>query len=72
MNIVMDADYQSIREVMERRGTMAGQNKRIPVVMVSKQRADHMDEVETRMRKVQIALPFIIGIISFIAGVRMF
>ena len=72
MKEYIDTEYESIRDVMRSRGTRAGENKRIPVVMVSKQKADHMDAVEARMRKVQIALPFIIGILSFIAGVRIF
>jgi hypothetical protein len=71
MNYI-DAEYESIRDVMESRGRMEGHCKRLPVTIVSKDRADHLDKVEERMRKVQIALPFIIGIISFIAGVRLF
>lgn len=65
-------EYMDIRGLMAQRGTQAGQLKRVPVVMVSKEKADHMEEVEARMRKVQILAPFIIGIIGFIAGVRMF
>lgn len=72
MKPYMDAEYESIRNVMESRGTMAGQNKRLPVVLVSKDKAEHMDKVEERMRKVQIVLPFLIGIIGFIAGMRIF
>ena len=65
-------EYMDIRGLLSQRGTMEGQLKRLPVVMVSKAKADHMEEVEARMRKVQILAPFIIGIIGFIAGVRMF
>jgi hypothetical protein len=65
-------EYMDIRGLMAQRGTRAGENKRLPVVMVSKARADSLDLIEKRMRKVQIAAPIIIAIISFIAGVRMF
>lgn len=65
-------EYMDIRGLLAQRGTMEGQLKRLPVVMVSKAKADHMDQVEARMRKVQIIAPFLIGIIGFIVGVRMF
>ena len=65
-------EYMDIRGLMQQRGTQGGQLKRLPVVMVSKAKADHMEEVEKRMRRVQMAAPFLIGIIGFIAGMRMF
>lgn len=68
----MDAQYESIRSVMDSRGTTGGQNKRIPVTLVSKDRAEHLDKVEERIHNVQIALYFVIGILSFIAGMRIF
>ena len=64
-------EFMDIRAIMDQRGTMGGELKRLPVTLVSKARAEHLDLVEERMRKVQIALPFIIGVISFIAGMRM-
>ena len=65
-------EYMDIRALMDQRGTRGGELKRLPVTLVSKARADHLDKVEERMRKVQIVLPFVIGIISFIAGMRIF
>ena len=65
-------EYMDIRALMDQRGTRGGELKRLPVTLVSKARADHLDKMEERMRKVQIILPFVIGVISFIAGMRIF
>lgn len=65
-------EWEDIQGVFAQRGTRSGENKRLPVVMVSKDKAEHMDKVEERMRKIQIVLPFLIGIIGFIAGMRIF
>lgn len=64
-------EYLDIRGLMAQRGTMGGQNKRLPVVLVSKERADHLDQVEERMRRVMMAAPFVVGAVAFLAGVMM-
>lgn len=64
-------EYMDIRQLMAQRGTRGGENKRLPVVLVSKHRADHLDEVEERLKKVQMILPAAIAVIAFIAGMSM-
>ena len=65
-------EYLDIRGLMAQRGTQEGQLKRIPVVLVSKAKADHMDVVEARMRKVQMIAPFIILLLGIISGAKIF
>lgn len=65
-------EYMDIRCIMAQRGTQEGQLKRIPVVVISKAKVDHMDELEARMRKVQIVAPFIILLLGIITGARIF
>jgi hypothetical protein len=65
-------EYMDIRGIMAQRGTQEGQLKRIPVVVISKAKVDHMDELEARMRKVQIVAPFIILLLGIITGARIF
>lgn len=65
-------EYMDIRGIMAQRGTQEGQLKRIPVVVISKAKVDHMDELEARMRKVKIVAPFIILLLGIITGARIF
>jgi hypothetical protein len=57
-----------IRGLMAQRGTRAGENKRIPMKLVSNARAEQLEAVEIRLRKIQIAAPFVIGGIAFLVG----
>ena len=64
-------EYMDIRGIMLQRGTRSGENKSIPVTLVSKAAADHLSEVENRLRKIQIAAPFVIGGLAFLIGLMM-
>lgn len=61
-------EYMDIRALMAQRGTRAGELKRIPMQLVSKVAADHLSEVEIRLRKIQIATPFVIAGLCFLIG----
>lgn len=61
-------EYMDIRAVMAQRGTRGGELKRLPVTLVSKERAEHLDLVEERMRKLMIAAPFVTGALAFAFG----
>lgn len=64
-------EYMDIRALMAQRGTRGGELKRLPVVLVSKSRADHLDAVEARLRNVMIAAPFVVGAVAFLAGMML-
>lgn len=64
-------EYLDIRGLMAQRGTRAGENKRIPMTMVSKAAADRLSEVEIRLRKVQIATPFVLCALGLLVGLAM-
>jgi hypothetical protein len=64
-------EYMDIRGLMAQRGTRAGENKRIPVTLVSKAAADHLSEVEIRLRKVQIATPFVLCFLGLLIGIML-
>ena len=61
-------EYMDIRHLMEQRGTRAGELPRVPMQLVSKAAADHLEEVDRRLRKVQIAAPFVIGALGLLIG----
>lgn len=61
-------EYMDIRGLMAQRGTRAGENKRIPMKLVSNVRAEQLEAVEIRLRKIQIAAPLVIGGIAFLIG----
>ena len=61
-------EYMDIRCLMTQRGTRAGENKRIPMTLVSNERAQQLEAVEIRLRHIQIAAPFVIGGLAFLVG----
>ena len=72
MNMVVDAEYESIRDIMKSRGTNAGQNKRIPVTILRKDKVDNYEKLDERMHKLQVALVIAIALLGFIAGAMIF
>lgn len=65
---MIDKEYMEIRSVMEQRGTRGGENKRLPVTIVNNVAVKHLEEVEIRLRKVQMAAPVAIGLIGLMIG----
>ena len=61
-------EYMDIRCRMALRGTRAGENKRIPMTLVSNARVEQLEAVEMRLHKIQIAAPFVIGGLAFLIG----
>ena len=72
MNLVVDAEYESIRDIMKNRGTNAGQNKRIPVTILRQDKVDNYEKLDERMHRLQIALVIAIAVLGFIAGAMIF
>lgn len=72
MNLVADAEYESIRDIMKSRGRNAGQNKRIPVTVIRKDKVDNYEKLDERMHRLQIALVIAIAVLGFIAGAMIF
>lgn len=64
-------EYMDIRALMAQRGTRGGELKRLPVTLVSKERAEHLDMVEARMHKLMIAAPFVMGLAGLCIGLMM-
>lgn len=72
MNMVVDAEHESIRDIMKSRSTNAGQNKRIPVTILRKDKVDNYEKLDERMHKLQVALVIAIALLGFIAGAMIF
>ena len=72
MNLAVDTEYESIRDIMKSRGRNAGQNKRIPVTILRKDKVDNYEKLDERMHKLQVALVIAIALIGFIAGAMIF
>ena len=72
MNMVVDAEYESIRDIMKGRGRNEGQNKRIPVTILRKDKVDNYEKLDERMHKLQVALVIAIALLGFIAGAMIF
>jgi hypothetical protein len=72
MNLVVDAEYESIRDIMKSRGQNEGQNKRIPVTILRKDKVDNYEKLDERMHRLQIALVIAIAVLGFIAGAMIF
>jgi hypothetical protein len=72
MNLVVDAEYESIRDIMKSRGRNEGQNKRIPVTILRKDKVDNYEKLDERMHRLQIALVIAIAVLGFIAGAMIF
>lgn len=70
--IYMDAEYESIRTIMNSRGTGGNQLPGKPVAFIPAERADRVLELDARIQTIQKIAPFvIIGatiLISFCAG----
>lgn len=72
MNLVVDAEYESIRDIMKSRGRNEGQNKRIPVTILRQDKVDNYEKLDERMHRLQIALVIAIAVLGFIAGAMIF
>ena len=64
-------EYMDIRFIMNQRGTRGGENKRIPVTLVNNKKAEELEAVEIRLHKIQIAAPFVLAGLAFLAGLMI-
>lgn len=72
--VYMDAEYESIRDVMKSRGRNAGQLPSKAVAFIPEDRADRVLALDQRIQSLQKATPFIVGgmiLLAFVFGLMM-
>jgi hypothetical protein len=64
-------EYLDIRGLMAQRGTRAGENKRIPMKLVTAARAEQLEAVEIRLHHIQVAAPFVLCALGLLIGLMV-